>query len=129
MQTSIRGAVRRVSEALESIEEFRDEVYMTIGPATMQPPLLIWDLSDIGTSDDASNRGDFISTVTVTIQIWALGTDEAFRLTDKLHKTLRAADLVLARDNVFTLSEEYMPLDPGMAPGILRVMSTYRLGV
>ena len=129
MTTSFKRAVEKVTDTLEGISDFSGEVYMTIGPSTANPPLLLFDVTDINTVDDTQKRGDVIQMLTVNIQVWATTVDQALELTDKVHKTLRAADMVHARDNVFTVSEEFMPLDPSAAPGILRVISTYRLYV
>ena len=129
MQTTFAAAVGKITTVLESISEFGGDVYMTLGPDTATLPIMVYDVTDIGTAQDHANRGDFILTVSVTIQIWARTPDAALSLTDKLHQTLRAAKLVEARDNVFTISEEYTALDPSLPSGVMRVVSQYRLAV
>ena len=127
MQTTLKGAVDKITGVLEGIPEFADSTYMTIGPDTARPPVLIYDITDVATLADNQNRGDFIQQLSVSIQVWAVGAEAALALTDKLHSALRQAKMVEARDNVFTLSEEFTPNDPGLPSGLLRVVSQYRL--
>ena len=123
-----KQAANKVLAVLKAMPEFSGKVYMTLADTeSNQPPMLVYDITDIEPLPDAANAGEFIAVMSVTLQIWSLDEQEALGLVDTLQAALRAANMVEARDNVFTISEEYTPADPGLPPGMLRIICNYRL--
>ena len=102
-------------------------MYLTYAPERVTAPIAVVDISDITAIEDRANEGQFITAMSVSIQLWSTDTQEALALVDKLHDTLRQADLVDMRENVFTISEDYTPSSPGLPPGLMRIICSYRI--
>lgn len=120
-------AVNRVLAVLRDIPDFRGSVYMTLADPNVPPPMLVYDVTDVTILEDAANAGEFISALSVTLQVWSTDEQEALRLVDVIQQALVDANLVEARDNIFTISDEFTPAQPGVPTGILRVICQYRL--
>ena len=127
---TFEAAMEKILKVLRAVPEFGGRVYMTLAPRS-QPvfPTLVYDVTGVQFADMSQLRGEFLSSISLDMQVQARDAATVYKGVDALQVALREASMVLSRDSIITVSEEYTPAAPELPAGAIRAIVGYTLSV
>ena len=127
---TFEAAMEKVLRVLREVPEFGGRVYMTLAPRS-QPvfPTLVYDVTGVQFADMSQLRGEFLSAISLDMQVQARDATTVYKGVDALQVALRESGMVLSRDSIITVNEEYTPAAPELPAGAIRAIVGYTLSV
>ena len=127
---NFEAAMEKILQVLRAVPEFGGRVYMTLAPRS-QPvyPTLVYDVTGVTFADMSQHRGEFLSSISLDMQVQAREASVVYKAVDALQAALRESSMVLSRDSIITVNEEYTPAAPELPAGAIRAIVGFTLSV